>query len=307
MKEKNYISQNYKVKVYSQLPCIERYLSGEEWRMFTVVFNHIMTVTKHDQKPKKWIEITHNWLAERLEYGDKKTSERNIKRLEDLGVIRVNRAKKGSQKPNGYQLNWDVINTLAECQIEGKDKNVAMTEVKDVLYTEGLFVSRTEDKNVSQIINKNKSYNKNKNKGNSKPSDEVRDNPNKVSSDEGFTLAEARNSSNRALNTSAAHNPSRTESKAQHNPKERSKTTAAHTNNPRVVEEAEAANLTSNDKSIIALCDRIYNNPNDYTSGELEYQRGNLNVILATYGNRLAPLTVSKLERTISHLDYLLD
>lgn len=164
MKENyHYISPNYELDVYYQLPCIDRYMTGVEWKFFTVLFNQIMIATKHDKIKVKPIEITHEWIAEKLgldkEKDTERTSQRNVKRLEKLGVLKVYRTKpKGN--PNKYELNWDVINTLAQCQVEGKDKNVALSEVKNVLYIEDIFVSPTEDKNVSQIINNNKTKNK---------------------------------------------------------------------------------------------------------------------------------------------------
>ncbi len=336
MKEESYISQNYKGKVYYQLPFIDRYMEDNEWKMFTVLFNHIMTVTKHDSIKTKPIPITHEWLAEKVGKSEK-TSQRVVDGLCKLGVVKV---YKGDYKSNKYELNWDVINTLAECQEDKEDKNVALSEVKNVSYIEDIFVPLTEDRNVSQIINKNKSYNKKYSKRNTKPAgtntksirvsaSEVEDIPYKVlSSAEGNRLAEARSNSNRATNPSAAHNPRHSVKKAQHNPIEVSETTAANSHSPIVGQMDEATNthnlqssvalapshppiaptpLSPIDEKVIALCDKLFNNPNDFTSGQLEFHRGNLNAIYEQHCNRLAPLAVSSIERTVSHLDYLLN
>ena len=137
MKENYYcISPNYELDVYYQLPCIDQYMTGEEWKLFTLLFNQIMIATKHDKIKVKPIEITHEWIAKRIGK-DKKTSQRGVKRLEGLGIMKVSKV---NRKSNRYELNWDVINTLAQCQVEDKDKNVALSEVKNVLYTEDIFV-----------------------------------------------------------------------------------------------------------------------------------------------------------------------
>lgn len=259
MNENYYISPNYDLGVYYQLPCIDRYMTGEEWKLFTVLFNQIMTVTKHDKLKVKPIEITHEWIAKRIGK-DKKTSQRGVDNLEGLGVLKVYRI---SRKPNQYELNWDVINTLAQCQVEDKDKNVALSEVKNVLYTEDIFVSPTEDKNVSQIKN-NKTINKDNNKGKTKPAGS---NPKSVSvsamdldgvvdmvlsSDEGSLSDVRRNNPSRDLNTSVAHSSMSTEQQPQRNSKVVSETTAAHSHNP-IVGDKVRASTSINLQSSVAL------------------------------------------------------
>ena len=339
MKE-NYhcISPNYELDVYYQLPCIDRYTTGEEWKLFTLLFNKIMTATKHDKIKVKPIEITHEWIAEKLgldkEKDTEKTSQRGVKRLEKLGVLKVYRTKRKGN-PNKYELNWDVINTLAQCQVEDKDKNVALSEVKNVLYIEDIFVSPTEDKNVSQIINNNKTKNKNNNKGNTKPAGS---NPKSVSvsameldgivdmvlsSDEGSLSDVRRNNPSRALKTSVAHSSMSTEQQPQHNSKGVSETTAAHSHSPIVGDKVRASSntnlqssvalapshppialtpLSPREELVIKYCDKYYNHGSEFTYAHLDDVCKNLNRLIEDEGDRYAETTLAKVESTYAYL-----
>lgn len=331
MKENYYcISPNYELDVYYQLPCIDRYMTGEEWKLFTLLFNQIMIVTKHDKLKTKPIEITHEWIAKRIGK-DKRTSERNVERLRLLGVIKVTKVCHISNK---YELNWDVINTLAQCQVEDKDKNVALSEVKNVLYTEDIFVSPTEDKNVSQIKN-NKTINKDNNKGNTKPAGS---NPKSVSvsaveldgivdmvlsSDEGSLSDVRRNNPSRALTTSVAHSSMSTEQQPQHNSKGLSETTAAHSHNPIVGDKVRASantNLQSSvalapshppiaptplsprEEFVIKYCDKHYNHGSEFTFGQLDNVCKYLNRLIEDEGDRYTETTLAKVESTYAYL-----
>lgn len=331
MKENYYcISPNYDLGVYYQLPCIDRYLTGEEWKLFTVLFNQIMTVTKHDKIKVKPIEITHEWIAKRIGK-DKRTSERNVERLRLLGVIKVTKVCHISNK---YELNWDVINTLAQCQVEDKDKNVALSEVKNVLYTEDIFVSLTEDKNVSQIKN-NKTINKDNNKGNTKPAGY---NPKSVSvsaveldgivdivlsSDEGSLSDVRRNNPSRALNTSVAHSSMSTEQQPQHNSKGVSETTAEHSHNPIVGDKVRASSntnlqssvalapshppiaptpLSPREELVIKYCDKYYNHGLEFTFGQLDNVCKYLNRLIEDEGDIYTDTTLAKVENTYAYL-----
>ena len=332
MKENYYcISPNYELDVYYQLPCIDRYMTGEEWKLFTLLFNQIMIVTKHDKLKTKPIEIKHEWIAKRIGK-DKRTSERNVERLRLLGVIKVT---KFCHISNRYELNWDVINTLAQCQVEDKDKNVALSEVKNVLYIEDIFVSPTEDKNVAQIIKNNKTKNKNNNKGNTKPAGS---NPKSVSvsameldgivdmvlsSDEGSLSDVRRNNPSRALKTSVAHSSMSTEQQPQHNSKGVSETTAAHSHNPIVGDKVRASSsinllssvalapshppiaptpLSPREELIIKYCDKYYNHGSEFTLGQLEGVCQHLDTLIKTEGERYADATLSKVESTSAYL-----
>ena len=169
--EKNYVSPNYALDVYYQLPCIDQCMTGEEWKLFTVLFNQIMIVTQHDKIKVEPIEIKHEWIANKIGK-NKKTSERNIERLRQLGVIKVTKVCSHSNK---YELNWNVINAIAQSQIENMDKNVSSTDnmgdknvsidvIGDKIVSDDMDknvpnanldknVSNSRDKNVSQIIN----------------------------------------------------------------------------------------------------------------------------------------------------------
>lgn len=330
MKENYCISPNYDLGVYYQLPCIDRYLTGEEWKLFTVLFNQIMTVTKHDKIKVKPIEITHDWIAKRIGK-DKKTSQRGVDSLEGLGVLKVYRI---SRKPNQYELNWDVINTLAQCQVEDKDKSVALSEVKNVLYTEDIFVSPTEDKNVSQIKN-NKTINKDNNKGNTEPAGS---NPKSVSvsameldgivdvvlsSDEGLLSDVRINNPSRALITSVAHSSMSTEQQPQHNSKGVSETTAAHSHSP-IVGDKVIASANTNLQSSVALapshppiaptplspreelvikyCDKHYNHGSEFTYAHLDGVCKYLNRLIEDEGDRYTETTLAKVESTYTYL-----
>ena len=332
MKE-NYhcISPNYELDVYYQLPCIDQYMTGEEWKLFTLLFNQIMIATKHDKIKVKPIEITHEWIAKRIGK-DKRTSTRNVERLRLLGVIKVTKACHISNK---YELNWDVINTLAQCQVEDKDKNVALSEVKNVLYIEDIFVSPTEDKNVSQIINNNKTKNKNNNKGNTKPAGS---NPKSVSvsameldgivdmvlsSDEGSLSDVRRNNPSRALKTSVAHSSMSTEQQPQHNSKGVSETTAAHSHSPIVGDKVRASSntnlqssvalapshppialtpLSPREELVIKYCDKYYNHGSEFTYAHLDDVCKNLNRLIEDEGDRYAETTLAKVESTYAYL-----
>lgn len=332
MKE-NYhcISPNYELDVYYQLPCIDRYMTGEEWKLFTLLFNKIMIATKHDKIKVKPIEIKHEWIAKRIGK-DKRTSERNVERLRLLGVIKVT---KFCHISNRYELNWDVINTLAQCQVEDKDKNVALSEVKNVLYIEDIFVSPTEDKNVSQIINNNKTKNKNNNKGNTKPAGS---NPKSVSvsameldgivdmvlsSDEGSLSDVRRNNPSRALKTSVAHSSMSTEQQPQHNSKGVSETTAAHSHSPIVGDKVRASSntnlqssvalapshppialtpLSPREELVIKYCDKYYNHGSEFTYAHLDDVCKNLNRLIEDEGDRYAETTLAKVESTYAYL-----
>ena len=332
MKE-NYhcISPNYELDVYYQLPCIDRYMTGEEWKLFTLLFNKIMIATKHDKIKVKPIEITHEWIAKRIGK-DKRTSERNVERLRLLGVIKVTKACHISNK---YELNWDVVNTLAQCQVEDKDKNVALSEVKNVLYTEDIFVSPTEDKNVSQIINNNKTKNKNNNKGNTKPAGS---NPKSVSvsameldgivdmvlsSDEGSLSDVRRNNPSRALNTSVAHSSMSTEQQPQHNSKGVSETTAEHLHNPIVGDKVRASSntnlqssvalapshppiaptpLSPREELVIKYCDRYYNHGSEFTYAHLDDVCKYLNRLIEDEENNYTETTLAKVKSTYAYL-----
>ena len=332
MKE-NYhcISPNYELDVYYQLPCIDRYMTGEEWKLFTLLFNKIMIATKHDKIKVKPIEIKHEWIAKRIGK-DKRTSERNVERLRLLGVIKVTKVCHISNK---YELNWDVINTLAQCQVEDKDKNVALSEVKNVLYIEDIFVSPTEDKNVSQIINNNKTKNKNNNKGNTKPAGS---NPKSVSvsameldgivdmvlsSDEGSLSDVRRNNPSRALKTSVAHSSMSTEQQPQHNSKGVSETTAAHSHSPIVGDKVRASTntnlqssvalapshppialtpLSPREELVIKYCDKYYNHGSEFTYAHLDDVCKNLNRLIEDEGDRYAETTLAKVESTYAYL-----
>lgn len=339
MKENYYcISPNYELDVYYQLPCIDRYMTGVEWKFFTVLFNQIMIATKHDKIKVKPIEITHEWIAEKLgldkEKDTEKTSQRGVKRLEKLGVLKVYRTKRKGN-PNKYELNWDVINTLAQCQVEDKDKNVALSEVKNVLYTEDIFVSPTEDKNVSQIINNNKTKNKNNNKGNTKPAGS---NPKSVSvsameldgivdmvlsSDEGSLSDVRRNNPSRALKTSVAHSSMSTEQQPQHNFKGVSETTAEHLHNPIVGDKVRASSntnlqssvalapshppiaptpLSPSEELVIKYCDKYYNHGSEFPYAHLDGVCKYLNRLIEDEGNSYTETTLAKVESTYAYL-----
>lgn len=316
MKE-NYhcISPNYELDVYYQLPCIDQYMTGEEWKLFTLLFNQIMIATKHDKIKVKPIEITHEWIAKRIGK-DKRTSARNVERLRLLGVIKVTKACHISNK---YELNWDVINTLAQCQVEDKDKNVALSEVK----------------NVSQIINNNKTKNKNNNKGNTKPAGS---NPKSVSvsameldgivdmvlsSDEGSLSDVRRNNPSRALKTSVAHSSMSTEQQPQHNSKGVSETTAAHSHSPIVGDKVRASSntnlqssvalapshppialtpLSPREELVIKYCDKYYNHGSEFTYAHLDDVCKNLNRLIEDEGDRYAETTLAKVESTYAYL-----
>ena len=331
MKE-NYhcISPNYELDVYYQLPCIDQYMTGEEWKLFTLLFNQIMIATKHDKIKVKPIEITHEWIAKRIGKG-KITSERNVERLRLLGVLKVTKACHISNK---YELNWDVINTLAQCQVEDKDKNVALSEVKNVLYTEDIFVSPTEDKNVSQIKN-NKTINKNNNKGNTKPAgsdsksvsvsamelDGIVDMV--LSSDEGSLSNVRRNNPSRALNTSVAHSSMSTEQQPQHNSKGVSETTAEHLHNPIVGDKVRASSntnlqssvalapshppiaptpLSPREELVIKYCDRYYNHGSEFTYAHLDDVCKYLNRLIEDEENNYTETTLAKVKSTYAYL-----
>ena len=331
MKE-NYhcISPNYELDVYYQLPCIDQYMTGEEWKLFTLLFNQIMIATKHDKIKVKPIEITHEWIAKRIGK-DKKTSQRGVKRLEGLGIMKVSKV---NRKSNRYELNWDVINTLAQCQVEDKDKNVALSEVKNVLYTEDIFVSPTEDKNVSQIKN-NKTINKNNNKGNTKPAgsdsksvsvsamelDGIVDMV--LSSDEGSLSNVRRNNPSRALNTSVAHSSMSTEQQPQHNSKGVSETTAEHLHNPIVGDKVRASSntnlqssvalapshppiaptpLSPSEELVIKYCDKYYNHGSEFPYAHLDGVCKYLNRLIEDEGNSYTETTLAKVESTYAYL-----
>ena len=331
MKE-NYhcISPNYELDVYYQLPCIDQYMTGEEWKLFTLLFNQIMIATKHDKIKVKPIEITHEWIAKRIGK-DKKTSQRGVKRLEGLGIMKVSKV---NRKSNRYELNWDVINTLAQCQVEDKDKNVALSEVKNVLYTEDIFVSPTEDKNVSQIKN-NKTINKNNNKGNTKPAgsdsksvsvsamelDGIVDMV--LSSDEGSLSDVRRNNPSRALKTSVAHSSMSTEQQPQSNSKVVSETTAEHSHSP-IVGDKVIASANTNLQSSVALapshppiaptplspreelvikyCDRYYNHGSEFTYAHLDDVCKYLNRLIEDEENNYTETTLAKVKSTYAYL-----
>ena len=331
MKE-NYhcISPNYELDVYYQLPCIDQYMTGEEWKLFTLLFNQIMIATKHDKIKVKPIEITHEWIAKRIGK-DKKTSQRGVKRLEGLGIMKVSKV---NRKSNRYELNWDVINTLAQCQVEDKDKNVALSEVKNVLYTEDIFVSPTEDKNVSQIKN-NKTINKNNNKGNTKPAgsnsksvsvsamelDGIVDMV--LSSDEGSLSDVRRNNPSRALNTSVAHSSMSTEQQPQHNSKGVSETTAEHLHNPIVGDKVRASSntnlqssvalapshppiaptpLSPSEELVIKYCDKYYNHGSEFTYAHLDDVCKYLNRLIEDKENNYTETTLAKVKSTYAYL-----
>ena len=331
MKE-NYhcISPNYELDVYYQLPCIDQYMTGEEWKLFTLLFNQIMIATKHDKIKVKPIEITHEWIAKRIGK-DKKTSQRGVKRLEGLGIMKVSKV---NRKSNRYELNWDVINTLAQCQVEDKDKNVALSEVKNVLYTEDIFVSPTEDKNVSQIKN-NKTINKNNNKGNTKPAgsdsksvsvsamelDGIVDMV--LSSDEGSLSNVRRNNPSRALNTSVAHSSMSTEQQPQHNSKGVSETTAEHLHNPIVGDKVRASSntnlqssvalapshppiaptpLSPREELVIKYCDRYYNHGSEFTYAHLDDVCKYVNRLIEDEENNYTETTLAKVKSTYAYL-----
>lgn len=331
MKENYYcISPNYELDVYYQLPCIDRYMTGEEWKLFTLLFNQIMIVTKHDKLKTKPIEIKHEWIAKRIGK-DKKTSQRGVKRLEGLGIMKVSKV---NRKSNRYELIWDVINTLAQCQVEDKDKNVALSEVKNVLYTEDIFVSPTEDKNVSQIKN-NKTINKNNNKGNTKPAgsnsksvsvsamelDGIVDMV--LSSDEGSLSDVRRNNPSRDLNTSVAHSSMSTEQQQQRNSKVVSETTTAHSHNPIVGDKVRASTntnlqssvalapshppiaptpLSPREESVLKYCDKYYNHGYNYNIAELDRVCDLLDTLIEKEGSGYAESTLSKVEATVEYL-----
>lgn len=168
--ENYYVSPNYALDVYYQLPCIDQCMTGEEWKLFTVLFNHIMIVTQHDKIKVEPIEIKHEWIANKIGKNTR-TSIRNVERLRQLGVIKVMKACRNSNK---YELNWNVINAIAQSQIENMDKivtntcdkNVTNTNIHDKNVTDDMDknvtntdnicdknVSTIGDKNVTQIIN----------------------------------------------------------------------------------------------------------------------------------------------------------
>lgn len=249
MKE-SYISPNYKVEVYYQLPYLDSYLTDAEWKTFTILFNHIMTCTKHDKIKSNSIQMTHEWIAKKSNKSPK-TIQRNVSRLIELGIIKV---RQMDYKPNSYELNWNVINTLARCQYEDKDKNVALSEVEDDKYLEDIFVSLTEDKNVSyiedrfvpptedknvpQIIKENKEYNKNNNKGINTSTGttpkSIRVSATELdgivdlvlSSSQGKKLANARLGAEKSPKAKAINSSSFVEDQSQPNPKSRRETTA---------------------------------------------------------------------------------
>ena len=143
--ENYYVSPNYALDVYYQLPCIDQCMTGEEWKLFTVLFNHIMIVTQHDKIKVEPIEIKHEWIANKIGKNTR-TSIRNVERLRQLGVIKVMKACRNSNK---YELNWNVINAIAQSQVENMDKNVTNTCDKNVTNT------NIHDKNVTDDMDKN--------------------------------------------------------------------------------------------------------------------------------------------------------
>lgn len=143
--ENYYVSPNYALDVYYQLPCIDQCMTGEEWKLFTVLFNQIMIATQHDKIKVEPIEIEHEWIANKIGK-NKRTSIRNVERLRQLGVIKVTKACRHSNK---YELNWNVINAIAQSQIENMDKIVTNTCDKNVTNT------NIHDKNVTDDMDKN--------------------------------------------------------------------------------------------------------------------------------------------------------
>lgn len=338
MKDNYCISPNYEVGVYYQLPCIDRYMTGGEWKLFTVLFNKIMTATKHDKIKVKPIGITHEWIAEKLgldkEKDTEKTSQRGVRRLEQLGILKVYRTKRKGT-PNKYELNWGVINMLAQCQLEEKDKNVALSEVRNVLYIEDIFVSHTEDKNVSQKIKNNKTINKNNNKGNTKSAGS---NPKSVrvsameldgivdmvlSSDEGLLTDVRRNNPSRALNTSVAqHSSMSIEQQPQHN-FNGIETTAVHSDSSIVGDIDEATikynfqssvalapshppiaptPLSPRERDVMKLCDKYYNHGSEFTTSHLDGVCSLLDTLIETEGEKYADAILSKVATTTAYL-----
>lgn len=273
MKE-NFISPNYKVNVYYQLPFINSYMSAEEWMLFTVMFNHIMTCTMHDKIKNKPIEMTHQWLASKIGKSPK-TTQRTVARLSELGILKV---YKVDYMQNRYELDWNIINTFAKCQVEGKDKAAALLEVEADLEIDNILSSQSEDKSVlglrdksvshvwnrnvpckedksvSQIINNNEYINKNNNKGVVKPAGTT---PKSVSVSaskmkEVEDLISSSFPSKEGLLAKARNSSLITEKQRQYNPQGLSSTTAGQTHSSSVSGRDEAAS-TFNLQSSIAL------------------------------------------------------
>ena len=117
-KNTNPISPNYEVNTYYQLPYIDSFMSAAEWKVFTIIFNHIMICTKHDKEKTNGVEITHSWIMRKVDISER-TSINAVKRLKELGVLK---SRKSYAKPNKYELNWTTINSLAKRQMEGENK-----------------------------------------------------------------------------------------------------------------------------------------------------------------------------------------
>ena len=119
----NPISPNYEVNTYYQLPYIDSFMSGAEWKVFTVIFNHFMICTKHDKEKTDGVEITHQWIMRKVSISER-ASINAIKSLKSLGILKSRRAY---AKPNKYELNWNTINSLAKRQMEGENNPKVLT------------------------------------------------------------------------------------------------------------------------------------------------------------------------------------
>ena len=124
-KNTNPISPNYEVNTYYQLPYIDSFMSAAEWKVFTIIFNHIMICTKHDKEKTNGVEITHQWIGMKANITEKH-SKATVKRLKELGVLK---SRKSYAKPNKYELNWSTINSLAKRQMEGESKPKLNTSI----------------------------------------------------------------------------------------------------------------------------------------------------------------------------------
>lgn len=298
---RNYISKNFTGSRYYTLPQIDSYMKDSEWKVFTILFNHIMTITNHDTIHTKPIEITHSWISKRIGKSTKQ-SQRIIADLEDIGIIIVRRA---TQKSNRYQLDWDCINELAESQLEDLDKNVSDIEDIDVLGVNKNVsciedidvleldnnVSSTGDRNVSLRINKikrNKKINKSKNtvstgtitKSKCIPAIDLADIPEKVLSLKEDRLASARKENHNLQYLGSA-------------------LAASHPPVPRTP-------LSQLEQNARNWADKLYYHYDNYTAGDLEYYVTALSNTLKRERDNFTAETISKMEAAIAFVEHLL-
>lgn len=280
---KNYISKNFKGDRYYALPQIDAFMKDAEWKMFTVLFNRIMTLTNHGNNPNGSVEISHQWLSSRI-VKSLKQSQRIIANLEEIGVIIVRRM---TQKSNRYRLNWDCINELAESQIYVFDENDSYIEDIEVLESDKK-VSYIEDEKVSIRIKKiklNKENNKVRNTistgtvtmTNNVSASDLSDIPNKVLSS--CRLATARTETHNLQYPCAA--------------------LASH---PRVA----PTPLSPLEQNAREWADKLYYHSDNFTGGELERYVAALSNTVERERHNFTAETVSKIDSAIAFIENLL-